>query len=372
MKNSEKGQLKFLDLTPSNKEKGKLIKSFKKVISSGSFILGPEVKKFEHKFSKYLGINYCIGVGNGLEALQIAMLSLGIGKEDEVITTPITAAATTLAILAVGATPVFVDADSNGLIKIDLIQKAVSKKTKAILPVHLYGNAVNLEKIKKICKAFKLFLIEDATQAHGSKYRGKKLGTFGGINCFSFYPTKNLGAFGDGGAIVTDNKKLAQICYQIRDYGQKGRYNHIRAGLNSRLDEMQAAFLSLKLKTLDAENNKRRNLAKRYVKNLSSIKEIEIIIPSPEATPNFHQFVIKTKKRNALQKYLSLQGIPTLIHYPKTIPNQPFMKNYSISSFPEAENFVNRCLSLPIDPNLNISNIDFICSQILNFFRKKV
>lgn len=353
------------------KNKQKLKKAFEKVLISGNFILGQEVKEFEKSFAKYLGVKYCIGVGNGQEALQISLMALGIGKDDEVITTPISAAATTLAILAVGAKPIFVDTYTNGLLDSNKIQEAITRKTKVILPVHLYGNPVDLKNIRKICKLNSLFLIEDAAQAHGSKYNGKYLGTFGDMAAFSFYPTKNLGALGDAGAIVTNNRKLAEICMILRDYGQTKKYNHIRFGLNSRLDELQAALLSVQLNYLGEENNKRRKLAKRYLKNLSSIPGLEIVGPSENTTPNFHLFVIKTAERKALQTHLDKYNIQTLIHFPKIIPDQPFLKKeYRETYLPIASDFVNKCLSLPLHPQMTFNDINFVCFKIAEFFRK--
>lgn len=367
--NSLKKSLKFLDLTEEKKIQKELKKAFNEVINSGYFILGPKVKEFEKEFANYLGVQCCIGVGNGLDALQISLMSLGIGKGDEVITTPISAVATTLAILAVGAKPVFVDTTADGLINIDLISAAINKKTKAVLPVHLYGNPVDLEKLQTICKKNSLFLIEDAAQAHGSAFKNKALGTFGDLGCFSFYPTKNLGALGDGGAIVTNNKTLAKVCMQIRDYGQDKKYHHVRYGLNSRLDEIQAALLRIKLESLNFYNTRRRTLALRYIKSLSKIKQIEIVLPKNLTDSNFHLFVIKVKDRNKLINYLDKNGIQTLIHFPALIPDQPFLKSkYSLLSVPVARKFVKRCLSLPLHPKMSPEDIDFICSKIQQFF----
>lgn len=369
MRRLKNRHIKFIDLV-EKLQTSKLKVAFEHVLSSGKFILGKEVADFEKKFAHYLEIKYCIGVGNGLESIQIALMALGIKPEDEVITTPISAVATTLAILAVGAKPIFVDTTPNGLIDPDLISKAISKKTKAILPVHLYGNSVNLDKIQSICQKYNLFLIEDAAQAHGSTFNGKKLGTFGQLGCFSFYPTKNLGALGDGGAIVTNNSQLAKICREIRDYGQKSKYIHIRYGLNSRLDELQAALLRVKLTSLDKDNNKRYKLSQRYIRNLSTLKEIEIIKPIQNAQPNFHLFVIKTKKRDGLMKFLQSKGIETLIHYPLIIPDQPFLKKeYGSLNLPIARKFVKSCLSLPSNPKMTLSEVDFISTQIINFLK---
>lgn len=365
---NSKRKLDFLDLKPNQVLKRSLLKKIGQILNSGNFILGEEVKNFEKEFAKYLGVKFCIGVGNGLEAIQISLMALGVDKGDEVITTPISAVATTLAILAVGAKPIFVDTDQNGLIDTNLIEQKITKKTKAILPVHLYGNPVNLNKIQTICKKYHLFLVEDAAQAHGSTYHGKKLGTFGKLGCFSFYPTKNLGALGDGGAIVTNNKKLATVCRQIRDYGQKGKYHHIRYGLNSRLDELQAAFLNVKLANLERENKKRNLLAQRYLRNLNNLP-LEIITPEPNSFSCFHQFVIRVKKRDELQKFLAKNGIPTLIHYPKIIPDQLFLKKeYGRTNLPVARDFVKKCLSLPCHPKMTNDDVDYISEQVIKFF----
>jgi dTDP-4-amino-4,6-dideoxygalactose transaminase len=341
-----------------------------RVFDSGWYILGKEVKSFEEQFAKYLGVKYCIGVANGLEALQIAMMSLDLGRGDEVITTPVSAVATTLAILAVGATPVFVDTDENGQIDSSKIEKAITTRTKAVLPVHLYGQPCKIDEIKDLCKKHKLYLIEDAAQAHGSTYKAKKLGTFGDVGCFSFYPTKNLGAIGDGGAIVTNDSKIAKACAEIRDYGQKTKYVHTRYGLNSRLDELQAALLSVKLKYLDGDNVARRSLAKRYIENLKGVKGLEIILPERPDDSNYHLFVIRVKNRDGLQKYLTDKGIPTLIHYPIAIPDQPlFAKKYDSLEIPEARGFVKEILSLPCHPFLNNDEVDYISEKIIHFFK---
>lgn len=362
--------IKLLDLkTEITIHRKEFERAISRVLSSGFFILGREVKNFEQQFAIYLAVNHCIGVGNGLEAIQIALMSIGIGKGDEVITTPISAVATTLAIMAVGAKPVFVDTTEGGLINPDLIPYAITKKTKAVLPVHLYGHSVDLKKIKNICKKFKLYLIEDACQAHGSTYFGKKLGTIGDLGCFSFYPTKNLGGFGDGGAIVTNNATLAKICYQIRDYGQSSKYKHERFGLNSRLGEFQAALLSTKLSFLDENNQRRTKIARRYIQNLS-VPAIKIIKPNSVSGSNFHLFVIRTQKRDMLKEFLLKNNIPTDIHYPLIIPDQPFLKvrrnDYALST---SRRFVKEILSLPMHPYLSLKQADLISVKILDFLK---
>jgi len=351
--------------------KKEYLSAVQRVLESGSYVLSHEVEKFENDLAKYLGVKYCIGTANGLEAIQITLMAYGIGKEIEVITTPISAVATTLAIIAVGATPVFADVTEGAQINTDLIEGLITKNTRAILPVDLYGQPCDLVKIREICKKHKLLFIEDACQAHGSTLKGKKLGTFGDTGCFSFYPTKNLGAFGDGGAIITNDEKLATAYMELRDYGQQTKYVHIRYGLNSRLDELHAALLSVKLKYLDDGNNKRRKMAERYIKNLKGTKDLEIVLPENLNDSNFHLFVIKTKKRDALQSFLKGQGIPSLIHFPIAIPDQPMFgdsyKNLEISS---ARKLVKEVLSLPCHPYMNEGEVDYISNKIIEFFQK--
>lgn len=360
--------IQFNDFAKEYLETKKQLDSiFERVLKSGQYILGKEVTCFEKEFAKYLGVKHAIGVGNGLEALQISLMALGVKKGDEVITTPVSAAATTLAILAVGAKPVFVDVTDKGLIDPDLIPEKITTDTKAILPVHLYGQPADLDKLQKVAAKYKLYLVEDACQAHGSLYKGKKIGGFGDVACFSFYPTKNLGTVGDGGAIVTNDRKLAQICSQIRDYGQKSKYNHIVLGINSKLDELHAAILAFKLKLLDEKNQKRKSLAKKYIEKLSTIASIEIVTDLQEES-NFHLFVIRTKKRDVLQKFLLRAGIPTDIHYPKIIPKQKGMKDIlDPAKLKKAGRFVREILSLPIHPRMSINQVDFICSRIKKF-----
>lgn len=343
--------------------------AIQKVLASGWYILGQEVSDFEKEFANYLGSKHCVGVGNGLEALQISLMAEGIGKGDEVITTPISAVATTLAILAVGAKPVFTDVTSSGLLDSQKIEKKMNSATKAIIPVHLYGQPVDLDFFVKICQKHNLLLLEDACQAHGSSFQGKKLGTFGKFGCFSFYPTKNLGAFGDGGAITTDDDSLADLCRKIRDYGQEDKYLHTVYGLNSRLDEIQAGILRVKLRYLDQNNKKRQKLAEKYKQNLQDLNEVEIIKPVFWGENNFHLFVIKTKRRNELQQFLIANGIISLIHYPITIPDQPFLKKeFGQCEIPNARKFVNQVLSLPCNPLMSEENIDFVSKKIREFF----
>ncbi len=364
--------IKYLDFPEEVRiHKKEYVEAFERVLESGSYVLSHEVASFEEKLAEYLGVKYCVGTANGLEAIQIALMAKGIGKDNEVITTPISAVATTLAILAVGATPVFADVDEKGQIDADKIEDLVTEKTKAIIPVDLYGLPCDLIKIQEICKKHNLFLIEDACQAIGSTLGGKKLGTYGDTGCFSFYPTKNLGAFGDGGALVTNDEKLAEAYRELRDYGQKTKYVHTRFGLNSRLDEVHAALLSVKLEYLDEGNNKRREIAKRYIGNLKNVKGLEIVLPENIEDSNFHLFVIKTDRRDELQGFLKSQGIPSLIHYPITIPDQPmFNDKYKSLEIGTARKLVNEVLSLPCHPYMKNDEVDYVSEKVIEFFHK--
>lgn len=357
--------MQFVDFKAEAKEyESSYQEAFSRTLHSGWYILGKEVEEFENKFAKYLGAKHVVGVANGLEAIQISLMVLGIGEGDEVITTPLSAVATTLAVMAVGATPVFVDIKEDGQLDENLVEQAITARTKAILPVHLYGNACNIQELNKISTDHDLYLIEDAAQAQGSSYQSKMLGTIGDLGCFSFYPTKNLGAIGDAGAITTNDEALATACKQIRDYGQESKYKHSRLGLNSRLDELQAAFLGEKLKTLDTMNDRRRNNAAIYTKLLDTTK-LEIITPVPNSIPNYHQFVIKVKRRDDLQQHLKDLEIPTLIHYPILIPDQPLFKGkYDSLPIPIAHRLVNEILSLPCGPYMTKEQIEEVSNAI--------
>ncbi len=364
-------KIKYLDFPREYRErKSAYINAFDRVMKKGFYVLGGEVHNFESEFAKYLGSKYCVGVANGLEALQISLMALGVGNGDEVITTPLSAVATTLAIMAVGAKPVFIDTNEQGQINTNFVEKMITKKTKALLPVHLYGQPSDIDKMRAICKKYKLYLIEDAAQAHGTFYKGKKLGSFGNVGCFSFYPTKNLGAFGDGGAIVTDSSKVAEVCRQIRDYGQASKYRHVKYGLNSRLDELQAALLRVKLKHLDEDNEKRRRIAQRYISNFSRTPYIKVVRSKNLNDLNFHLFVIRVKKRDALKEHLGKRDIPTLIHYPLTIPQQPFLKKikFEKQNLSVSERFVKEILSLPCHPHMNLKEVDYISEKIVSFY----
>jgi len=362
-------EIKFNDFQKQYKaHHQKFDKAIKGVLNSGWYILGTQVADFEKKFADYIGTKYAVGVANGLEALQIALLALNIGPGDEVITTSHTAAATALAIISVGAKPVFVDIDEYFHIDASQIEEKIHGNTKAIIPVHLYGQSVDLDKITAICRKHQIHLIEDCAQAHGATYRNKKVGSFGVVNCFSFYPTKNLGAFGDGGAITTDDKYLYDKILQLRNYGQKNRYEHEAYGLNSRLDEIQAAILLVQLEYLDRNNKTRQKLAATYVKYLRQVKQIKLPAARKNSQSVFHLFVIEAESRDGLAEYLKSKGIATLIHYPIPVHRQPCFKQYN-SYLPVLEDKIKVILSLPIHPFLTKREIKYICENIKNFYK---
>ncbi len=340
-----------------------------KVLQSGWYILGKNLEAFENEFAGYIGTNFAIGVGNGLEALQLALLAYDVREGDEVITVPNSAVATALAISATGAKPVFVDVDPETYnIEVAKIEQKLTAKTKAILPVHLFGQTVDMDPLIDIASHNDLIIIEDACQAHGAEYRGKRVGSLGNAGCFSFYPTKNLGAFGDGGMVVTNDVRIAKRVALLRNYGQKIRYVHSVKGLNSRLDEMQAAILRVKLRHLDEWNKKRRRNAKLYNELL---KEADVVCPVEKeyARHVYHLYVIRSRRRDRLQAFLSSNGIETLIHYPTLIHLQEAYKHLGMKQgmFPVAEKVASEILSLPIFPQLKEEELERIANLMKNF-----
>lgn len=274
-----------------------------RVLRSGWYLLGPELEALEQEFAAYVGARYCVGLNSGLDALTLSVRALGIGSGDEVIVPSNTYIATVLAVTANGARPIFVEPDGCYNMDADRVESAISGRTKAILPVHLYGQAANMRQIATIARSHGLYLLEDCAQSHGALYDGQMTGTFGEIGCFSFYPTKNLGAFGDSGAIVTDDEQIAKKVRMLRNYGSEVKYRNAYEGVNSRLDEIQAALLRVKLSHLDELNDERVTIAKKY---LSGIKNQVLILPPPRAKANhvYHQFVVRTRDRDGFQAYL--------------------------------------------------------------------
>ncbi|MGD0995608.1 MAG: DegT/DnrJ/EryC1/StrS family aminotransferase [Candidatus Bathyarchaeia archaeon] len=358
----------FVDLKSEYSEVGEEVSQcIQRVLKSGLFILGDELEKFEIEFSKYIGTKYGIGVNSGSDALLIALNALGVGKGDEVITVAHTFISTVDAITRNGAKPVFVDIDPETYtIDVTQVKSKISSKTKAILPVHLYGHPADMKPLMDIAAEYGLFVIEDACQAHGSEYQKTKLGAIGHVGCFSFYPTKNLGAYGDAGIITTNNQELAYKIKKTRNYGQSKKYYHDFMGVNSRLDEMQAAILRTKLRYLDNWNEKRRKLAKLYselLKNTAVVTPIE----KEYAKHVYHLYVVRHKERDKLQQYLLNHGVQTLIHYPIPVHLQ---EAYKINDkLPVTERICSEILSLPMFPWLRESEVEYISENVKQYFR---
>lgn len=357
--------ISFLDLHRQYSQiKLEIDEAIKKVVNQQYFILGEELNLFEKEFSAYLGSNYVVGVGSGTDAIILALRALGIHKGDEVITQPNSFIATTLAITELGATPVFVDINPETYqIDVDKIESKITKRTKVILPVHLYGAPCEISQIMNIAKKHNLFVIEDSCQSHGSTFDGKMTGTFGDIGTFSFYPGKNLGAYGDGGALCTDNKAIYEKLIKLRNYGQTKKYHHESIGLNSRLDELQASILRVKLKHLNHWNKIRNNIAQEYVEGLINIKTQKIVHNS---ISNYHIFVIEVENRNKMIEDLTHCGIQTLIHYPCPIHLQKCYSylGYKINSFPITELAAKRIISIPIYSELTNLEVQHIISTV--------
>lgn len=338
------------------------------ILRSGRYVLGKEVEAFEKEFAKYTGAEYCVGLASGLDALWIAFRILGIGKGDEVIVQGNTYIASVMGITINGATPIFVEPDEYYNIDASKIEEKITDKTKAILVVHLYGQASNMKPIMELAKKYKLRVVEDCAQSHGAKFNDKMTGTFGDIGCFSFYPSKNLGAFGDAGAIVTDNPKIAEDIRVFRNYGSEKRYYNRVVGTNSRLDEMQAGLLRVRLSHIKELEDEKRKICTRY---LNKINNPDIILPSIRdgATHIWHQFVIRTERRNELIEYLEGKGIGTIIHYP--IPPH-LSEAYSYlghkkGAFPITEQYADTVLSIPLYNGMTEDELDYVIEALNEF-----
>lgn len=340
-------------------------------IAEGNFIKGKIVTEFENAFSQYLGTEYCVGCGNGTDALEIILKSLNIGIGDQVIVPALTWIATAEAVNNVGAEPVFVDIDQNNYtIDVEKIETKITEKTKAIIPVHLYGCPADIAEILIIANKHGLHIIEDCAQAHGAEYDGKKVGTFGIASAFSFFPSKNLGAFGDGGAIVTNNLELANTSRMISNHGQLNtRHSHSMIGRNSRLDSIQASILKVKLSHLDQWNKNRREASQHYLSRLERNDSIILPCIEPNKINVYHLFVIRSKQREKLMKALNENNISCGIHYPKPLPfiDAYNYKKHRLVDFPNSVKISNEILSLPIYPEITDSQIDTICDQIMKF-----
>ena len=343
-----------------------------RTIDNCSFCLGPDVAQFEKDFAKYVGAEHCVAFNSGTSALHVAMLLLGVGRGDEVITTPCTFVATSWAISYVSAKPVYVDVeDATFNLDPKLIEKAITPRTKAIMPVHLYGQPFDIDPILAICRKHNLPLVEDAAQSHGAEYKGKTVGTFGAISCFSFYPGKNLGACGEGGALVTNNAAFAARARSLREHGSSVRYYHDEVGFNYRMEGIQGAVLGVKLKHLDAWTAGRRRVAKRYAE-LLAVTPLQLPAEASYAESAWHLYVVRHPRRDDLKKHLEASGVGCALHYPLPLHLQKCYAHlgYKAGDFPVAEKAARECLSLPIFPELTDEQIQRVATVIKEFFKK--
>ncbi|MGQ9706489.1 MAG: DegT/DnrJ/EryC1/StrS family aminotransferase [bacterium] len=362
-------RVRALDLTRQYESiRGEVDEAINRVLSSGKYILGEEVENFEKEFANYNCSNYAIGVGSGTDALLIGLMALGIGYGDEVITPSYSFTASADVILRVGAEPVFCDVCNDFNIDPSAFEKAITKKTKAIIVVHLFGLPCDMEKIMNIAKAHNLFVIEDCAQAIGAEYKGKKVGAIGDIGCFSFFPTKNLSCYGDGGAIITNDSDLYEVMKTIRVHGQRVKYVPERLGIKSRLDTLQASVLSVKLRNIDNWNEKRRGIARKYIEKLSKV--VETPIEYTERKSVYHQFTILTDRRDGLREFLKMNEIETGIYYPRPINKTPlFDGKRTIPNGCSVSDILSKmALSLPMYPELRKDEIEEVIEKIMIFY----
>jgi len=363
----------FIDLGPQYEEiKDEIDVGLKKVFKKGDFILGDEEKEFEVAFAHYCDVKYGIGVNSGTDALYLALAALNIGPDDEVILPTFTFIATALCISYTGAKPVFVDIEEDTYnIDAHRLKDAITKKTRAIMPVHIYGQSADMQEIRSIAKQHRLKVVEDAAQAHGALYQGKKAGALGDVACFSFYPTKSLGAFGDAGMIVTDDMEINQQALMLRDYGRKDRYEHVIKGFNSRLDTVQAVVLNAKLKRLDQWNKMRNKIAQYYGKLLNGVDAIKIPTIKKDRAHVFQTFAIRVKNRDKMLEGLQKEGIGALIHYPIPLHLQQAYKElkHKKGDFPISEKVAGEILSLPMYPHMKKEQVEFVCTTLKKLVR---
>jgi dTDP-4-amino-4,6-dideoxygalactose transaminase len=359
-------KIPFLDLKKSYLElKTELDAAFQRVMNSGWYIQGEELRAFESEFADYCDVKYCIGVGNGLDALHLILRAMDIGAGDEVIVPSNTFIATWLAVSYAGATPVPVEPNETKYnIDPTMIEAAITEKTKAIMSVHLYGQPADMDSIMEIAAKYRLKVIEDAAQAHGARYKGKRTGGLGDAAGFSFYPGKNLGAFGDGGAITTNDSMIAERVRQLRNYGSQIKYSHDIKGFNSRLDELQASFLRVKLRHLDEWNDRRRKIADQYLEELLAYDYLTLPQVPHWAEPVWHIFIVRTPKRDLLQKHLANCGIQTLIHYPIPPHKQGAYNEFTNLSLPVSEMIHKTVISLPMGPAMDASHVQCVCRAL--------
>jgi len=358
----------FVDLKAHHRAiEAELNEAIARVLRNTAFVQGPEVKAFEDAFADYIGVAHCVAVNSGTAALHLTLLALGIGVGDEVITVPNTFIATAEAISAVGARPVFVDVDPlTYTMDPALVEAAITPRTRAILPVHLYGNPAEMDSLLGVARQHRLALIEDACQAHGASYRGRKTGSLGNAGCFSFYPSKNLGSCGEGGAIVTNDADLAKQARMLREHGSVRKYEHSFPGYNFRMEGIQGAVLATKLKHLDKWNDQRRALGEQYHERLAGGPFV-LPVETLESRHVYHLYVVQTKDRDAIREYLTQRGIETGLHYPIPLHLQEAYKSlgYRAGDFPVTERLAKDMVSLPMFPELSLEAISFVGAALL-------
>lgn len=362
----------FLSLYPINERyRSEIDAAIKRVLDHGWYLLGQEITDFERQFAEFCGVRHCIGVANGLDALNLIIKAYGFGPGDEIIAPANTYIASILAISQNGCMPVLVEPNPQTMnIDTEQIEAKITPRTRAIMVVHLYGQAVQMEKVWTLAKKYGLKVIEDSAQAHGALYQGRRTGSLGDASGFSFYPGKNLGCLGDGGAVTTNDDDLAEKVRALRNYGSHKKYENLYKGVNSRLDEIQAAILAVKLKYLDADNQKRREIAKYYREHITN-PLIELPQTPDEMSHVWHLFVVRSSHRNELQQYLQERGIGTQIHYPIPPHKQRAYAEWNDLSFPIAERLSSEVLSLPISPVLSQEEMEYVVERI-NCFGKQV
>jgi dTDP-4-amino-4,6-dideoxygalactose transaminase len=357
-------KIPFVDLGAQYQSmKDQIDNAIKNVINETAFIGGKYVTAFEEEYAAYIGSKHCIGVGNGTDGLYLAMKALDIGPQDEVIVPANTFIGTSEAVSMTGARVVFADCDPQTYtVTTETIGRAITPKTKAVIPVHLYGNPAPVLELREFADQKKLFLIEDAAQAHGAEYKDKRIGTFGHAAVFSFYPGKNLGAYGDAGCVVTNDDNLAKKIRMLANHGRVKKYDHEFEGQNSRLDGLQAAILSVKLKHLDRWTKQRRDLAKRYCKKLESLPLV-LPVETKGGKHVYHLFVIRLNNRESVREYLESNGVKTGIHYPISLPELKAYRhlNLDMKNFPNSKEFAGEVLSLPMFPEMTEEQLDYIC-----------
>lgn len=365
-------EVPILDLSKQHESiRSELDRVYKDVMDRDDFIMGKELEVFEANYSGFCETEHCVGVGSGTDALHLALRAAGVGEGDQVITVPFTFTATAETIMEVGAEPVFVDIDPDTYcMDIDQLEEKLDDRTRAVIPVHMYGLPANMSRIQELTEDTGTVVIEDACQAHGALWKEKTVGGWGDLGCFSFYPAKNLGALGDAGAVVTPHENLAQNVRRLRDHGREGKYTHVIKGCNSRLDNLQAGFLNVKLKHITRWNELRRERATTYLEALEPVEQLKLPMEPDEAYHVYHQFTVLCNQRDALKKHLETVGIDSAIHYPTPLHLQPAYHDlpYEEGDFPVSERVSDQVLSIPCFPEMTDDQQQYVIDSIQEFF----